>query len=107
MAANVPWALVGCSAIALAGCAGVQVQGVGTDSARSAYNLTGPDLGTLAVEATRLCPSGHQVLRQWQRYARPPGSDAVADSVQWSSVASAFSYDLPPPQAQMSIVCQS
>ena len=32
-------AVVGCGAIALAGCAGVQVQAVGTDGPRSAYNL--------------------------------------------------------------------
>ena len=88
-----------------AGCTSVQVRSVGTNTANAAYDLTGPSLGALSAEADRLCPQGHAVLRQWQRSNRPAdASDASAASAQ---VAAALSYDVPPDQAQMSIVCKA
>jgi len=88
-----------------AGCAGVQVHSVGTNTGQAAYDLSGPNLETLAAEAERLCPQGHAVMRQWQRINRPAdASDASTISAQF---AVAFSYDLQPDQAQMSIACKA
>jgi hypothetical protein len=92
------------TALAMSGCAVVQVRGVGTATGQPAYDLVGPSLESLSAEAVRLCPQGHAVMRQWQRGIQPVGA---ADPTQgWAAAASAFSYDLPPEQAQMSIVCQ-
>jgi len=88
-----------------AGCAGVQVRSVGTNTGHAAYDLSGASLGALAAEAARLCPQGHAVLRQWQRSNRP--ADASDASTSTSQLAAAFSYDIPPDQAQMSIVCKA
>lgn len=97
-------ALLALSASA-AGCAGVQVRSVGTNTGHAAYELSGPSLGALATEAARLCPQGHAVMRQWQRSNRP--ADASDASTTASQLAWAFSYDIPPDQAQMSVVCKA
>ena len=90
---------------ALGGCASVQVRSLGTNTGHAAYDLSGPDLGALTVEATRLCPQGHLALRQWGRSNRPVGeSDPGTD---WLLRTAAFSYDLQPDQAQMSIACKA
>jgi len=88
-----------------AGCAGVQVHSVGTNTGQAAYELVGPNLDILAAEAVRLCPQGHAVLRQWQRINQP--ADATDASTTAAQFAVAFSYDLQPDQAQMSIVCKA
>jgi hypothetical protein len=97
--------LVALSVAVLAGCAGVQVQRVGTDTDRAAYELSGPDLAALVAQAERLCPQGHAVLRQWQRGNRPPGESNAFTN--WAYRTGTFSYDLQPEQAQMSIVCKA
>ncbi len=90
---------------AAAGCSAIQVRSVGTNTGQAAYDLTGPSLGSLAAEAGRLCPQGHAVLRQWQRSSRP--ADATDASMTSAQVAAAFSYDIQPDQAQMSIACKA
>lgn len=97
--------LLALSAASAVGCAGVQVHSVATNTGHAAYDLSGPNLGALAAEAGRLCPQGHAVLRQWQRSSRP--ADATDASSSAAQVAAAFSYDVPPDQAQMSIVCRA
>lgn len=89
----------------LGGCAGTQVRALGTDSGHSAYDLRGTDLRTLSAEATRLCPQGHAVLRQWQSGGQLAGINA--ESVSANELAWFVSYDVARPQAQMSIVCQA
>ncbi len=93
-----------CAAFALCACAGTQVRALGTDTGHSAYDLSGTDLRTLSAEATRLCPHGHAVLREWQSSGQLAGVNA--DSVSANELAWAVSYDVARPQAQMSIVCQ-
>ena len=92
-------------AVAIAGCASVQVHGVGTNTGQAAFDLSGPDLGTLTAEAGRLCPQGHVVMRQWERGNRPAGdADAVAN---WFVRSGVLTYDVRPEQAQMSIACKA
>jgi hypothetical protein len=64
--------------LACVGCAGVEVHGVATGNAAQVFDLRGNSLAQLQGEAERLCPRGHDVLRQWQRYAQ---SDSGA--LQW------------------------
>lgn len=92
------------AALTLNGCAGTQVRALGTDTGHSAYDLSGTDLRTLSAEATRLCPRGHAVLREWQSSGQLAGVNS--DSISANEVAWALSYDVALPQAQMSIVCQ-
>ncbi len=99
MPSTVRIVLVALSATAIAGCASVQVRRVGTNTGPPAYDLAGPDLGTLAAEAQRLCPQGHAVMRQWQRSDRLAGQGDA--SMSW-----VLTYDLRPDQAQMSIACK-
>ncbi len=103
MPSTARFAFVALSAACLAGCASVQVRGVGTNTGWPAYDLTGPDIASLSTEALRLCPQGHVVTRQWQRSNRPVG-DSDTGTV-WALRTAAFSYDLQPDQAQMSIAC--
>jgi hypothetical protein len=97
-------------AASAAGCAGVQVRSVGTNTGQSAFDLTGPNLAVLGTEAGRLCPLGYAVMRQWQRSNRPPeAADASASAgaaSNWVFSAGVLSYDLQPDQAQMSIACK-
>jgi len=96
-------AFAGLVTLVVTGCASVQVRSLGTNTAGLAYDLSGPDLASLATEAVRLCPQGHVVMRQWQRINRPVGTgDPGTD---WALRTAAFSYDLQPDQAQMSIAC--
>jgi hypothetical protein len=98
--------VLGVSSLAvLAGCASVQVHSVGTNTGQAAYDLSGPDLATLGAQAERLCPQGHEVMRQWQRSNVAAGTaDAGTD---WLLRTAALSYDLQPAQAQMSIACKA
>jgi len=64
--------------LAAVGCASVEVRSVGTGGAAQVFDLRGDSLGPLESEAQRLCPRGHEVLRQWRRYAQ---SDSAAP--QW------------------------
>lgn len=88
-----------------AGCASVQVRGVGTNADLPAFDLTGPDLASLTAEAGRLCPQGHVVMRQWQRSNWPAGDRN--DLANWLQNTALLSYDLQPAQAQMSIACKA
>ncbi len=93
------------SAATVAGCTSVQVRSVGTNTGQPAYDLSGPDLGTLAAQAQRLCPQGHAVMRQWERSNRAAGEgDTVSN---WFLRTAALSYDLQPDQAQLSIACKA
>ena len=103
MPSSARFALVVLSAAVVAGCASVQVRGVGTNTGWPAYDLTGPDFASLSTEAVRLCPQGHVVTRQWQRANRAVGESDVATN--WALRTAAFSYDLQPDQARMSIAC--
>jgi hypothetical protein len=59
------------------GCASsVDVRTVATaDPTLGAYELRGPTLAQLQLEAHRLCPQGTEVLRQWQRYQQASSVD--------------------------------
>ena len=92
-------------ALLLGGCAGTQVRALATDSGHAAYDLRGTDLRSLSAEASRLCPQGHAVLRQWQSGGQIAG--VGGDSVAAKELAWFVSYDVARPQAQMSIVCQA
>lgn len=93
-------AIVLLSATWLAGCAAVQVRTVGTNTGQAAFDLSGPSPDVLAGQARQLCPHGYDVMREWHRSSRPVGSSDAAAATAW-----AFTYDQPPDQAQMSIVC--
>ncbi|HRI18898.1 MAG TPA: hypothetical protein PL196_10275 [Burkholderiaceae bacterium] len=93
------------SGAALAACSVVQVRGVGTNTGNAAYDLTGPSLQAVGAEATRLCPQGYAVMRQWQRGNAAAGQGD--GSTTGTAVLVALSYDLQPDQAQMSIVCRA
>jgi hypothetical protein len=90
---------------ALAACAAVQVRTVGTNTGQPAFDLSGPTAEVLGAEAQRLCPHGYAVMREWHRTSRPVGGAADAASGA-AAAAWAFTYDQPPDQAQMSIVCR-
>ncbi len=93
------------AACGLAACSVVQVRSVGTSTGQPAFDLVGPSLQALGAEAGRLCPRGHAVMRQWQRGNAPAGQGD--GSASGAAVRVAFSYDLQPDQAQMSIVCRA
>jgi len=89
----------------LAGCATVDVRSVGTNTGQRAFDLRGTGLAALDAEAQRLCPQGHEVLRQWQQYGRSEGADTTAaPSIgRFNSLA----YDAVENQAQMTVVCRA
>ena len=93
-------------AVAMSGCASVQVRSVGTNvPGVVAFDLAGPSLAALGTEAQRLCPQGYAVMRQWQRSnAAVGGGDPTTD---WLLATAALSYDQQPAQAQLSIACKS
>jgi hypothetical protein len=66
--------------LAAVGCASIEVHSVGTGGAASVFELRGDKIEQLQAEAQRLCPRGHDVLRQWHRY-QAGGSDSAA--LQW------------------------
>ena len=83
----------------------MQVRSVGTNTGQPAFDLVGPSLDALAAESDRLCPQGYAVMRQWQRGTRPVGQGD--GSASGAALIAAFGYDLPPDQAQLSIVCRA
>jgi hypothetical protein len=89
----------------IAGCSAVQVRGIGTNSSNPAFDLSGPNLELLTTQAQRLCPQGYAVMREWQRTSRPVGAQYDSTPALASGLW-AFTYDQPPDQAQMSIVCR-
>jgi len=97
-------ALAALLAGALGACTSVQVRSVGTNTGQAAYDLGGPTLALLDAEARRLCPRGFEVWRQWSRVT---GVAAAGGGSVPSATAAAFSYDLQPDAAQMSVVCRS
>jgi hypothetical protein len=105
VAASVRIVLAALAAIAVSGCASVQVRSVATDTGQPAFDLVGPNLPALARQAAQLCPQGHAVLRQAQRSNLPAGDGDVATD--WLLATGVFSYDLQPAQAQMSIACRA
>ncbi len=56
--------------LALGACAQVNVRSLGTAGQPPAFELRSRTLAQLRVEATRLCPAGYQVLRQWHSTQR-------------------------------------
>jgi len=92
-------------AASAAGCAGVQVRSVGTNTGQAAFDLTGPNLAVLAEQAGRLCPQGYAVMRRWQISNQP--ADATVSAAATANSAWVLSYDLKPDQAQMSITCKA
>lgn len=92
-------------ALALAGCSAVQVRTVGTNTGNAAFDLSGPNLELLTTQAQRLCPQGFAVMREWQRASHPVGAQ-IESTPAVASTLWAFTYDQPPDQAQMSIVCR-
>ena len=103
MSSSIRIAFAALAVALIGGCATVQVRGVGTNTGQAAYDLSGPDLGSLVAEAVRLCPHGHAVMRQWQRSNRPAGDGN--EMTDWLAATALLSYDLQPDQARMSIVC--
>lgn len=93
--------------LTIVGCSAVQVRGVGTNSsANPAFDLSGPNLELLSAQAQRLCPQGYVVMRVWQRASHPVGAQYDAAPALAAGLW-AFTYDQPPDQAQMSIVCRA
>jgi hypothetical protein len=83
----------------------VQVRSVATNTGDLAFDLSGSSIAALAEQATRLCPQGYAVMRQWQRSNMPTGgADAPPN---WALSTGLLSYDLQPDQAQMSIACRA
>jgi hypothetical protein len=93
------------SATMLAACASVQVRSVATNTGDLAFDLTGTSIAALTEQATRLCPQGYAVMRQWQRSNAPTGSADAPPN--WVLSTGLLSYDLQPDQAQMSVVCRA
>ncbi len=57
--------------LAMCACAQVNVRSLGTAAGQPpAYELRSRTLAQLKIEATHLCPAGHQVLRQWHSTQR-------------------------------------
>ena len=90
--------------LTLAGCASmVRVQPLAT--ARDdmpAYILTAESPQALAREASRLCPAGHQVLRQSQSGTRLAQADSRWQQAWQNTVAL---LDAPQSQAQLMVLC--
>lgn len=105
MSASPRFVAAAAALLVLAGCSAVQVRGVGTNSANPAFDLAGPNLELLSSQAQRLCPQGYAVMREWLRASRPVGAQYDATPSLAASLW-VFTYDQPPDQAQMSIVCR-
>jgi len=67
-----------------------------------AYELRGPDLLGLQMEASRLCPQGFEVQRQWARHDRLEGYGLAS---RWMNKA-ADALDDDENQAEMTIACK-
>ena len=90
--------------LTLAGCASmVRVQPLATARAdMPAYILTAESPQALAREASRLCPAGHQVLRQSQSGTRLAQADSRWQQAWQNTVAL---LDAPQSQAQLMVLC--
>ena len=63
--------LAGATCLALCACAQVNVRSLGTAAGQPpAFEVRSRTLVQLNAEAARLCPTGHQVLRQWHSTQR-------------------------------------
>lgn len=97
-------ATLGAAAV-LAGCAApVQVRHLSTGSPQSAFELRGPSLRELQIEADRLCPRGADVQRQSLRYERPENRDGLIR--RWTQPAIDW-VNPPDSEAQMMVVCKA
>jgi len=81
------------------GCAATQVRSLATAGA-PAYELQGRSLFALERQAQALCPSGHVVVRRWEKLQRPDADGAFESW--WAPAAW-----LDPPQAQMTVQCKA
>lgn len=89
---------------ALMGCATVQVQRVAMDGPQAAYELEGTNLAALEKEAQRLCPHGHDTLRQWQNYQRL-SNDQLYPVRLWDRITANLNTPTNA-KAQMAVVCK-
>jgi hypothetical protein len=87
----------------LSACTHLDVRLVSPDPKRPVYELRGPDLLGLQLEAARLCPQGYEVLRQWARNDRLEGYGFAS---RWLNKA-ADALDDEENQAEMSIACKA
>lgn len=60
--------------VPMAACTQLAVRSVSPDPNRPFYELRGPDLLALKLEASRLCPAGFVVQRQWESSQRLEGN---------------------------------
>ncbi len=94
------------AATALCACAQVNVRSLGTAAGQpQAFELRSRTLVQLKAEATRLCPTGYQVLRQWHSTQRAELEDnmllkRVAQAQDFIGAGDAV-------QAQATIQCKS
>ncbi len=92
--------------LVLGGCAQVNVRSLGTAAGQpQAFELRSRTLVQLSTEATRLCPTGYQVLRQWHSTQRAELADnpvlkRVAQAQDFIGAGDAV-------QAQATIQCKS
>ncbi len=72
----------------------IDVRSVGTGSGALAFELEGKSLVALAAQAARMCPGGHEVLKQWQRLQRPEPDAGLPErwwvkANQWAGIVDA------------------
>ena len=90
-------------ALALTGCAQMQIRRVATPDGSEIYDMRGRDPGRLASEAGVRCPRGYDVLRQSSK------SDALESQLQpaqWWNTAMGYLHDADT-QAQLVVSCKA
>jgi len=96
---------IGLLVLGASACSGPQVRSLANGTGPSAYELRGPSLAAIELEAARLCGKGYEVLRQSQRYAPPEGEDNATS--QWLLQAGDWLSGMPGNQAQATVVCHT
>lgn len=87
----------------LAGCARLQVSRLATPDGSVMYDLRGRDPARLKDEAQRLCPQGHEVLRQAAR--NDALESALLPARAWNAAVGLL--DEPGAQAQLVVACRA
>ncbi|HET6789170.1 MAG TPA: hypothetical protein VFW84_13895 [Aquabacterium sp.] len=87
----------------LAACAELHVRNVSPSPHAPAYELRGPSVAHVQAEVSRLCPHGHEVLRQSERQTRVAGDHMAA---RWWNRAAAW-LDDDDTQVQMAVACKA
>ncbi len=91
------------SMMILQACTHLESRLISPDPARPSYELHGPNLLALKLEAGRLCPAGYDITRQWERQQRV--EELGFTTRWWNKAMSAFESD--DHQAEMAVACQA